>query len=113
MIILACNEISLSYGTDVILNKVSCSLQQGEKAGLVGVNGAGKSTLFKIITGRLPQDSGDVFISKGLQLGCLDQNSGLDTDRTVWAEMLATYAVLISMEEKLKLLEKNISHEGI
>ena len=111
MIILACNEISLSYGTDVILNKVSCSLQQGEKAGLVGVNGAGKSTLFKIITGRLPQDSGDVFISKGLQLGCLDQNSGLDTDRTVWAEMLATYAVLISMEEKLKLLEKNISHE--
>lgn len=111
MIILACNEISLSYGTDVILNKVSCSLQQGEKAGLVGVNGAGKSTLFKIITGRLPQDSGDVFISKGLQLGCLDQNSGLDTDRTIWAEMLTTYSVLISMEAKLKLLEKDISLE--
>jgi len=111
MIILACNEISLSYGTDIILNKVSCNLQQGEKAGLVGVNGAGKSTLFKIITGRLPQDSGDVFISKGLQLGCLDQNSGLDTDRTIRAEMLTTYAALISMEEKLKLLEKNISHE--
>lgn len=111
MIILACNEISLSYGTDVILNKVSCSLQQGEKAGLVGVNGAGKSTLFKIITGRLLQDSGDIFISKGLQLGCLDQNSGLDTDRTIWAEMLTTYSVLISMEAKLKLLEKDISLE--
>ncbi len=111
MIILTCNEISLSYGTDVILNKVGFSLQQGEKAGLVGVNGAGKSTLFKIITGRLPQDSGDVFISKGLQWGCLDQNSGLDTDRTIWAEMLTTYSVLISMEAKLKLLEKDISLE--
>ncbi len=111
MIILACNEISLSYGTDVILNKISCSLQQGEKAGLVGVNGAGKSTLFKIITGRLLQDSGDVFISKGLQLGYLDQNSGLDTDCTIWAEMLTTYSVLISMETKLKLLEKDISLE--
>ncbi|HEX2946254.1 MAG TPA: ABC-F type ribosomal protection protein [Clostridia bacterium] len=111
MIILACNEISLSYGTDVILNKVSCNVQQGEKAGLVGVNGAGKSTLFKIITGRLQQDSGDLFVSKGLRLGCLDQNSGLDTDRTIRAEMLTTYSALISMEEKLKLLEKNISLE--
>lgn len=111
MIILACNDISLSFGTDTILDRVSCDLKQGEKAGLVGVNGAGKSTLFKIITGRLQQDSGDVFISKGLRLGYLDQNSGLDTERTIWAEMLTTYSALISMEEKLKLLEKSISRE--
>lgn len=111
MIILACNEISLSYGTDIILDKVSFSLKQGERAGLVGVNGAGKSTLLKIAAGRLQQDSGDVFISKGLKLGYLDQNSGLDTERTIWAEMLTTYSALISMEEKLKLLERNISRE--
>ncbi len=111
MIILACNDITLSFGTDVILNKVSCNLHRGEKAALVGVNGAGKSTLFKIIIGSLQQDSGDVFMSKGLRTGYLDQNSGLESENTIWAEMLTAYHALTSMEARLKLLEKNISRE--
>ncbi|NLV35700.1 MAG: ABC-F type ribosomal protection protein [Clostridiaceae bacterium] len=111
MIILACNEISLSFGTDIILNKVSCNVHRGEKAALVGVNGAGKSTLFKIILGSLQQDSGDVFMSKGLRIGYLDQSSGLDSENTIWAEMLTAYHTLTSMEARLKLLEKNISQE--
>ena len=111
MIILACNEISLSFGTDVILNRVSCNVQQGEKAGLVGVNGAGKSTLFKIITGSLQQDSGEIFMSRGLKTGYLDQNSGLESESTIWEEMLTTYSALISVESRLKTLEKNISLE--
>ncbi len=112
MIILSCNEISLSFGTDVILNKASFKLLQGEKAGLVGVNGAGKSTLFKIIIGSLQQDSGDVFMSKGLKLGFLDQYSGLESDNTIWAEMLTTYKALISAEKRLKQLETDISSES-
>jgi ATP-binding cassette subfamily F protein 3 len=111
MIILTCNDLCLSFGTDMILNKVNFNIQMGEKAGLVGVNGAGKSTLFKIITGNLQHDSGEVFISKGLRLGYLDQNSGLESGNTIWAEMLTTYSSLTSMEARLKLLEKNISHE--
>lgn len=112
MIILSCNEISLAFGTDVILNKASLKLQQGEKAGLVGVNGAGKSTLFKIITGSLPQDSGDVFMSKGLRIGFLDQYSGLESDNTIWSEMLTTYKSLIAAEKRLKQLETDISTES-
>lgn len=111
MIILACNDISLSFGTDIILNKVNCNLQQGEKAGLVGVNGAGKSTLFRIITGSLQQDSGEVFMTKGLRAGYLDQTSGLESENTIWAEMLTAYSALTSMEARLKALERNISGE--
>jgi ATP-binding cassette, subfamily F, member 3 len=111
MIILACSDLCLSFGTDMILNKISFNIQQGEKAGLIGVNGAGKSTLFKIITGSLQQDSGEVFLSKGLRLGYLDQNSGLESSNTIWGEMLTTYSALTSMEARLKLLEKNISSE--
>lgn len=111
MIILACNEISMSFGTGMILNKVGCNLHQGEKAGLVGVNGAGKSSLLKIITGNLRQDSGEVFMSKGLRTGYLDQESGLESENTVWDEMLTAYSALTSMEERLKTLEKNISRE--
>lgn len=111
MIILACGNISLSFGTDIILDNISFNIQQGEKVALVGVNGAGKSTLFKIITGCLQPDSGDIFMSKGLQLGYLDQNSGLDSDNSIWDELLTTCSGLIKMEERLKLLEKRISSE--
>jgi len=111
MVILSCNDICLSFGSDIILNKVSLRLLQGEKAGLVGVNGAGKSTLFKVITGGLRQDSGDVFMSKGLRLGYLDQNSGLESDSTIREEMLKTFSQLISVENRLKNLESDISRE--
>ena len=111
MIILACSNISLSFGTDMILDNISFNIQQGDKVALVGVNGAGKSTLFKIITGCLQPDSGDIFMSKGLQFGYLDQNSGLDSDNSIWDELLSTYSDLIKMEERLKLLEKRISSE--
>lgn len=111
MIILTCNNISLSFGTDKILDNVTFNIQQGEKAGLVGVNGAGKTTLFKLICGSLQQDTGEVFVAKGQKLGYLDQNSGLDSANTIWDELLKTYSDLIRAEERLKLLEKRISSE--
>lgn len=111
MIILALSGISLSFGTDVLLDDINFNIQLGEKVALVGVNGAGKSTLFRIITGSLRPDSGDIFLSRGARLGYLDQNSGLDTENTIWDEMLSTYSELIRMEERLKLLEKRISSE--
>ncbi len=111
MIILSCNNIYLSYGTDIVLSDVSLRLRQGEKAGLVGVNGAGKSTLFKIITGQLKQDSGEIFMSRDLRVGYLDQGSGLESGNTIWDEMLATFSPLISMESRLRQLGKEMSDE--
>lgn len=111
MIILSCNNISFSYGTDIILDNVSFRLQQGEKAGLVGVNGAGKSTLFKIITGQLKQDSGEIFISKDLRIGYLEQSSGLESDNTIWDEMLVTFSPLIKMENRIRQLATEMAGE--
>ena len=48
--ILACKDISKSYGADVILKQITFNIEEKEKAAIVGVNGAGKTTLFKIIT---------------------------------------------------------------
>ena len=61
--ILACKDISKSYGTDVILEKISFNLEEKEKAAIVGVNGAGKTTLFKIITDTISYDSGQLLYS--------------------------------------------------
>ena len=111
MIILACNDVTMFYGTDKILENVTFNLQAGEKAGLIGINGAGKSTLFKIIYGSIQPDSGNIFLSRGQKPGFLDQNSGLDTSNTIWNEMLSTFAHLIKMEGRLKNLEIRISME--
>lgn len=111
MIILNCSNISLSYGTNKILGSISFNVQESEKVGIVGVNGAGKSTLFKIISGSLRPDDGEVYTSKGIKLGYLEQNSGLNSDNTIWQELLSTFSHLIQMEERLKDLEIRISKE--
>jgi len=68
MIILSGKDIKKSYGIDVILEGVTFTVQENDKVGIVGVNGAGKSTLFKMITGDLDRDEGDIFISNRLHV---------------------------------------------
>ncbi|TYQ16648.1 UNVERIFIED_CONTAM: ATP-binding cassette subfamily F protein 3 [Acetivibrio alkalicellulosi] len=111
MIILNCNNISFSFGINKILENVSFSIKNTDKVGVVGVNGAGKSTLFKIITSYYKVDAGDIYISKNLNLGYLEQNLGLDSDNTILEEVLTVYSHLINMEARIKELEKSISLE--
>lgn len=109
MIILNCNNIDFAYGTETIIKNVSFSLQENDKVGLVGVNGAGKSTLFKLITGELAQENGEIFISKELAVSYLKQNEALNTDNTLWEELLDVFRDLVKMEKDLSRLEKEIS----
>ncbi|MBE6610877.1 MAG: ABC-F type ribosomal protection protein [Ruminococcaceae bacterium] len=105
MIAISLSDVSLEFGTDVILDNVSFSLNEGDKLGIVGVNGAGKSTLFKIITGEYTATAGSVYISKDKTVGILEQNTGLEGDSTVLGEMLASFASLIADEERLEMLQ--------
>ncbi len=111
MIILNCNGISLSFGTNVILENISFNLQNSEKAGIIGINGAGKSTLFRILSGILPPDSGEIFMAKGRKLGYLEQNTGLDSSNTILDELMSIYSHFVEMEARTKSLEAKISVE--
>ena len=62
--ILSCQSISKSFGTDEILKDVSFHIEANEKAAIVGINGAGKSTLLKIIMGEETSDAGEVILAK-------------------------------------------------
>ena len=103
--ILSCNHISKSFGTDQIINDCSFHLEEREKAAIIGINGAGKSTLLKIIVGELPADSGNVTVSKGKTLGYLSQHQNLSTDKTIYDELLSVKQDLIDMENTIRSLE--------
>ncbi len=107
--LLQVSNIRKSYGIDVILQDISMQVLERERIGLVGVNGAGKSTLLKIIAGELSFDSGAIHKAKETRIGYLAQNSGLQSDRTIEAEMRAVFAHLLDAEQELRQLEQQIA----
>ncbi|MGG7164482.1 ABC-F family ATP-binding cassette domain-containing protein [Clostridium ihumii] len=109
MIVLSCNNIHKSFGIDVILKDITFSINEGEKIGLIGANGAGKSTLFKILTSQMEYDSGELFIDKSKRVGYLSQNLALESDNTIFGELLLVFEELLNMEKKLKILEQKMS----
>lgn len=109
MIVLSGKDIKKSYGIDIILENVSFTVQENDKVGIVGANGAGKSTLFKLITGNLDRDEGEVFIGKNIRLGYMSQDFDFDSDNTVWDEMLSVFENLLKTEKALRELELKIS----
>lgn len=110
MIVLSCKNIKKSYGVETVVEDVTFSINEGEKAGFIGANGAGKSTIFKIITGEIEADSGDIYIDKNKKLGYLSQHLSLNSSNTIFDEMLDVFRDLVDMEAKLKKLE-NIMNE--
>ena len=64
MVLLSVSGVTVEYGTDVVLNNINFSINEGDKLGIVGVNGAGKSTLAKIIAGTFTPSSGNVYKRK-------------------------------------------------
>lgn len=108
--ILSCSHISKSFGTDVILDDISFSIEDNEKAAIVGINGAGKTTLLKIIVGELPSDTGDAVLAKGKTLGYLAQHQDLTSHRTIYDELLEVKRSVIQLEERIRSLEIEMKH---
>ena len=114
--ILSCHEVSLSFGVNQILKDISFNIEEHEKVALIGNNGAGKSTLFKILTGELAPDSGEVTISKDTSIGYLSQHPYMNSDATVYDELMDSKRDILRISDKLRELEtqmKNASEEEL
>lgn len=101
MIILQANLLTKSFVGETLLENISFEIQAGERIALVGRNGAGKSTLLKMILGKIGSDSGSVTTPKNLKIGYLDQHTGLDSEQTIWDELMLVFADLKAMEQRL------------
>ena len=87
-----------------ILDGVTFTVETGERVGLLGRNGAGKSTLFRILTGELEPDEGEVSIARGRRLGLISQIPVYPAGYTVEDVLLTAFARHQKLAEEMEAL---------
>lgn len=108
--ILACHNLSKSFGEHTIVRNGSFHIEDREKAALVGVNGAGKSTILKMIMNEELPDDGTIVLTKGKTIGYLAQQQSLTEGHTIYEELRTAKADLIEMEQQIRSIELELKH---
>ena len=128
MPLLRLDQVELHFGTHVILDKVTLSLDKGDRLGLLGRNGAGKTTLFKVLAGDIKPDDGEHWMAPTAKLARLEQELPGLGDITVYdviagglehvGELIAQYHHLLEagidtdMDELARVQEALEAHDG-
>lgn len=88
MNVLTIEHLTKAYSERVLLNDAAFSLQEGEKAGVIGINGMGKSTLLKILAGVEEPDEGRLIKGNHVKIGYLPQALVFESGQTVLSAVL-------------------------
>ena len=108
--ILAVNDLYKSYDGKDILRGVSFHMEAHDKLAITGINGAGKTTLLRQIIGEERPDSGTVVIPKEARIGYLSQIPDIESDRTIYDEVISVRSDLLEAEKTLRELELKMQH---
>ena len=103
------DDVTFSYGDNLIFSNAAFAINEGEKVALVGANGEGKTTLIKLIMEQLTPDYGRVIRKNGICIGYLEQNGGLEAAGTVYGEMLKVFSSDLAAVERLSELSRKLS----
>ena len=109
MIVLSANNLTKTYGTDVIIDKASFHLNAGDKVGIIGRNGAGKTTLLNMLTGELPCDEGEFFVSQNTRIGYLKQRDNFSSEGMVLEEIEEIFSGLRELENEIAELSDKVA----
>jgi ATP-binding cassette subfamily F protein 3 len=103
------NHVQKQFGSKVLFR--DCSLQIGvrDRFGLIGPNGSGKTTLFRMMLRQEPIDEGEILIAKGVKMGYLPQEVIAIRGNAVLDEVLKGATGIISLQDKMKILEVELS----
>ena len=94
-----------------ILKGVTFDIYEGEHIGLLGKNGAGKTTLFRIITGALAPDEGEVILPVGKKIGLISQIPVFPEQYTTEDVLRTAFSQLYALEEKLGRLARQMEQD--
>lgn len=100
--LLSAGNLTKAFGTDLIFTGASFEIQENDRVGLVGINGSGKTTLFKLLTGDMQPDGGDIYKSNSTVLGYMEQHVCRDLDRSAYSEVLTVFGSLLQLERELE-----------
>ena len=89
-----------------ILDGLTFQVQHGERVGILGRNGAGKTTLFRLMTGELTEDRGDIDIARGKRLGLVSQIPRYPAGTTVEDVLASAEARLDQLQDRMRTLER-------
>ena len=95
-----------------ILDGLTFQIDQGERVGLLGKNGAGKTTLFKILTGELDRDDGEVHIAPGKGVGLISQIPVYPPEYTVEDVLQTAFQRLHDMEKEMEELTVRMGQDS-
>ena len=106
------NDLSLSFGGEVLFKDLSFKLSKGDKIGLVGKNGAGKSTMLRILNGDQNYDSGQLALQKNCTLGMLKQDVDFEDENNIFDEACLAFEDLMEIETKLEQINKQLTERN-
>ena len=114
MVQISLQNVSRSFGIEVIFSDVTAKIEDHDRIGLVGPNGTGKTTLLRVICGELEPDDGSGEIARGadLSIGYQKQNCGLSFEGTIWQEMQSVFADVYALERRMKELQERMAQEN-
>ncbi len=117
--VVSIENITKVYGPKTVLNNVSLTVENTDRIGLIGANGCGKSTLLRIITGLESYESQPepnvprIAVTRGMTIGFLQQDSGLDRESCVLEEMQSVFAPLEALRLEIEELGSEMAQEHI
>lgn len=107
--LISANGLEKSFSGNTIFKNVSLTIEDKCRYGLIGVNGAGKSTLLSVLLGELEADAGELYRKSNLRLGVLKQNSGLERDSSIIAEMRKVFDDVLRAENEMREIEHKMA----
>lgn len=110
MIDISVKDLVKSFDEDEnLLDGISFDVQSGERVGLLGKNGAGKTTLFKILTGEMDYNSGEIAFAQGKKVGLISQIPVYPAAFTVNDVLRAAFSSLDKIKARMRQLEKTMT----
>ncbi|MBE7123092.1 ribosomal protection-like ABC-F family protein [Bacillus cereus] len=111
MTICSVNNVTKSFGGNIIFENISLEVKNGERVGLVGRNGSGKTTIFQLLTGMESVDAGAIHMKKGTRIGHVAQIPKFNNEMNVYDVLSSAFKKEKELEIEMHALEKNMAGE--